>query len=126
MSCPAGTERGTDAYLWLISATPTDEIVIEVQGKTGFDELRGTWSEGRLRAGGVRQKEGVSVPVALGTTPEGQPLLALPRADVDLRLVGDTLVGTREVAWGVTQASEDGASTLYLPCVVRFEVLGRR
>lgn len=86
MSCPAGTERGTDAYLWLISATPTGEIVIEVQGKTGFDELRGTWSEGRLRAGGVRQKDGEAVPVALGTTAEGQPLAALPRADVDLRL----------------------------------------
>lgn len=125
-SCPAGSEGGNDAYLWLISTTPADEVVVTVQGRTNFDQLRGTWSDGRLRAGGVRQREGEPVVKELGTAPDGKPLVALTRADIDLRLDDAELVGAREVAWGVTQPSEDGASTVYLPCVVRYEIRAHR
>ncbi len=126
MSCPDGSEGGTSAYLWLVSVTPDGEVVVTIQGKTAFDQMRGTFSEGRLRAGGVRQKDGEAVPVVLGTTAEGRPLVALHRSDVDVRLEGDELIGFRDVVWGVTEVSEDGASELYLPCIVRYEVQARR
>lgn len=125
-SCPENMGGGNHAYTWLVSQDTTGQVVVVVQGKSGFGELHGAISEGDLRLGAIANRDGAPAPERVGTATDGPQFSVMPRTDFDLRLDGADLVGTREVVTWTSTLSDDETSYTVLPCVLRYDVRGRR
>lgn len=121
-SCPAGISGGNSAYIWLISSTPDGELLVNVQGHTAYDVLHGTFVDGHLRVGAPVNDADVPASKVIAATKDGTEIALLPRADYDLRLEGDALVGQRAASMWASALSADGQTLTILPYTLLYDV----
>ena len=125
-SCPSGVGGSSDAYTWLISTSGDGAVAVEVLGQTSYDQLHGRFADGHLRVGATVNEDGRPVSRSLAVTDSGGTIAVLSRTDIDLRLEGSVLIGTREAAiWGST-LSDDQRTLTILPCVLHYDVRATR
>ena len=125
-SCPNAGEGRTTAYTWLISKTGDGALEVAVQGRTSYPVLTGTYSQGRLRVGGPAGADGVARPTPYITAVDGRAIQILSRADFDLQVAGDALVGTRALASWSSHMANDGQGWLIEPCAMLYDVRAQR